>query len=62
MEKSLKELAALIGAEVIGDGSIRISGVAGIETAREGQITFIANPKYLSRASDDQRLGNHLQP
>jgi len=49
MEKSLKELAALIGAEVAGDGSIRISGVAGIETAREGQITFIANPKYLSK-------------
>jgi UDP-3-O-[3-hydroxymyristoyl] glucosamine N-acyltransferase len=51
MEKSLKELAALIGAEVIGDGSIRISGVAGIETAQEGQITFIANPKYVSRAA-----------
>jgi UDP-3-O-[3-hydroxymyristoyl] glucosamine N-acyltransferase len=49
MEKSLKELAALIGAELAGDGSTLISGVAAIETAHAGQITFIANPKYLGK-------------
>jgi len=51
MEKSLKELAELVGAEVAGDGSVLISGVAGIETARAGHITFIANPKYLGKAA-----------
>jgi UDP-3-O-[3-hydroxymyristoyl] glucosamine N-acyltransferase len=29
-----------------GDGDIDITGVAGIETAEPGQITFLANPKY----------------
>jgi len=51
MEKSLKELAGLVGAEVTGDGAVLISGVAGIEAARAGQITFIANPKYLGKGA-----------
>jgi UDP-3-O-[3-hydroxymyristoyl] glucosamine N-acyltransferase len=51
MEKSLKELAELVGAEVAGDGSVLISGVAGIEAAGAGQISFIANPKYLSKGA-----------
>ncbi len=46
MKKRLKKLAELVGGGVAGDGDIIISGVAGIETAREGEITFIANPKY----------------
>ncbi len=46
MKKRLKELAELVGGSVAGDGDIIVSGVAGIETAREGDITFIANPKY----------------
>lgn len=48
MRKTLKEIASLIEGEVVGDSSIVISGVAGIKEAREGDITFLANPKYLS--------------
>ncbi len=44
----LEELARITGGEVAGDPSIRISGVAGIREAGEGQITFLANQKYES--------------
>jgi UDP-3-O-[3-hydroxymyristoyl] glucosamine N-acyltransferase len=49
MEKSLKELAELVGGAVVGDDSTRIRGVAGIDDARPGEITFIANSKYLKK-------------
>ena len=47
MKKKLKELALWVDGTVVGDGEIEISGVAAIEEARPGEITFIANPKYL---------------
>ena len=40
------QLASFIGGRVEGDGNIPISGFAKIEEAGDGQITFIANPKY----------------
>src|SRR3972149_3872963 len=51
IKKTLKELAELVGGSVSGDGNAVISGVAGIENAAQGQITFIANPKYANRLS-----------
>jgi UDP-3-O-[3-hydroxymyristoyl] glucosamine N-acyltransferase len=47
MKKTLKELAEWVGGAVIGEGDVEISGVAPIEEAQPGEITFIANPKYL---------------
>jgi UDP-3-O-[3-hydroxymyristoyl] glucosamine N-acyltransferase len=52
MKKRLKELAAWVDGTVVGDGEIEISGVAAIEEARTGEITFVANPKYLPRLSE----------
>ena len=52
MKKTLKELAAWVDGTVIGEGDVEISGVAPIEEAEPGEITFIANPKYLSKLSD----------
>jgi UDP-3-O-[3-hydroxymyristoyl] glucosamine N-acyltransferase len=49
MKKRLKELAEWVDGTVVGDGEIEISGVAAIEEARAGEITFIANPKYLPK-------------
>ncbi|MEK6725481.1 MAG: UDP-3-O-(3-hydroxymyristoyl)glucosamine N-acyltransferase [Deltaproteobacteria bacterium] len=46
MGKTLKELAELVGCEVSGNGSILIKGVAPLESAAEGDITFITSPKY----------------
>lgn len=42
----LAEIAQLLGAECHGDPDTEITGVAGIEEAGPGQITFVANPKY----------------
>jgi UDP-3-O-[3-hydroxymyristoyl] glucosamine N-acyltransferase len=46
---TLDELASRLGAKVVGDGATIITGVAGIEQAREGQVTFVANPRYRSK-------------
>ncbi len=51
MKKELKELAEWVDGIVVGDGKIEISGVAAIEEARSGEITFVANPKYLPHLS-----------
>ncbi len=45
-EKTLEELALLVGGRVIGDGSKLVTGVATIEEAGPGDITFLASPKY----------------
>ena len=45
-EKTLSQIASLLGGEVQGDGSIKICGVAGIEQAKPGDLTFVANPRY----------------
>jgi UDP-3-O-[3-hydroxymyristoyl] glucosamine N-acyltransferase len=43
---NLSDLAAKLGCELRGDGSISITGVAGMEHAGASEITFLANPKY----------------
>ena len=48
----LSDLAARIGARVVGDGDAVVSGIAPIEEAGPGQVTFLANPKYLRFARD----------
>ena len=48
MERTLGEIASHVGGELSGDPAIRITGVAGIEEAREGDLTFLANPRYAS--------------
>jgi len=52
MKTRLKELAALVGGTVVGDDEVEISGVAAIEVAQEGEITFIAHPKYLLKLAE----------
>jgi len=47
MGKTLKEIAKLLNGKIIGDADIVITGVAGIKEARQGDITFLANPKYI---------------
>ena len=45
----LRELADRLNCRLEGDGEIEIHRVAGIEQARPGDLTFVANPKYLSQ-------------
>jgi UDP-3-O-[3-hydroxymyristoyl] glucosamine N-acyltransferase len=46
-QHSVREIASWIGAAVDGDESRLIARVAKIEEAGEGDISFLANPKYL---------------
>jgi UDP-3-O-[3-hydroxymyristoyl] glucosamine N-acyltransferase len=43
---NLGELARKLGCKLEGDPLLEISGVAGIEQAGPGEITFLSNPKY----------------
>jgi UDP-3-O-[3-hydroxymyristoyl] glucosamine N-acyltransferase len=43
---TLKTLAEAVEGRVIGNPDLVIRGAAGLEEAREGEITFLANPKY----------------
>jgi UDP-3-O-[3-hydroxymyristoyl] glucosamine N-acyltransferase len=51
MEKSLKELADYLGGRVIGDEDARIHGIAALDNAGDGEITFLANPKYAAKVA-----------
>ena len=42
----LSQVAEALGATLQGDGNLEITGIAGIEQALPGQITFVSNPKY----------------
>jgi UDP-3-O-[3-hydroxymyristoyl] glucosamine N-acyltransferase len=46
MEKTLAELAALVGGKILGDPQLLIKGVAGIKEAKKDEITFLSNPRY----------------
>lgn len=47
MKFILKEIASLIDAELVGDPDIVITGISGIKEAKKGDITFLANSKYV---------------
>jgi len=47
MEKTLGQLAEFLGGVAVGDTAAVITGVKGIEEAGAGDITFVANPKYM---------------
>src|SRR5215467_4240031 len=42
----LRAIAHALGCRLEGDGEVEISGVAGMEQAGPGHLTFLANPKY----------------
>ncbi len=43
---TVHEIAGMLQGEVVGDGNVEICRVAKIEEAGEGDLTFLANPKY----------------
>ncbi len=48
MKKTLKELADLVKGQVKGDPSTRIVGIAPLDSAQEGDITYIKSKRYSS--------------
>jgi len=47
MHKTLAEIARIVEGEVVGDPAVVITGICGIKEAKPGDLTFVANPKYL---------------
>jgi UDP-3-O-[3-hydroxymyristoyl] glucosamine N-acyltransferase len=46
MKTTLKEISEIINGNIEGNENIEITSVGTIEDAKEGEITFLANPKY----------------
>jgi UDP-3-O-[3-hydroxymyristoyl] glucosamine N-acyltransferase len=62
MEKTLQELSEYVGGTVIGDPSIKIRGVMGIDDAQEGYITFISNDKYIKKINQTKASAIIVSP
>ena len=62
MIKTLAELAGYLGGKVIGDPSIIVSGLASLDDAGEGDITFLANPQYSAKVSTTRAAAVVLPP
>ena len=45
------ELAALVGGRVVGDVGARVSGVASLSSAGEGELAFVEDAKLFESAS-----------
>ena len=50
MTLTLAEIATQLRGELIGDGSLQISGVSSADRARPGELTFAENEKYFAAA------------
>ncbi len=58
----LRELAERLGCELRGDGDVEVTGVAGIEQAGPGDVTFLANRRYASHLADTRAAAVILAP
>ncbi|HBR14886.1 MAG TPA: UDP-3-O-(3-hydroxymyristoyl)glucosamine N-acyltransferase [Candidatus Omnitrophica bacterium] len=48
MHKTLAEIASLVDGEFVGDGNLILRGLSGVKEAKEGDLTFVVNSKFLS--------------
>ncbi len=61
MNVTVGEIAAEVGGKVIGDVSVRLTGMNGIRQAQEGDLSFISSSRYL-RYLDDSKAAALLVP
>jgi UDP-3-O-[3-hydroxymyristoyl] glucosamine N-acyltransferase len=50
MQSTLEEIAAFVQARLIGDGSIRVSGIASIKDASTDDLVFVEDPENMESA------------
>lgn len=48
----LSEISNLVEGQIVGDGNTEISGIASLQEAKEGDISFLADRKYLRSVGD----------
>src|SRR3989338_10113240 len=49
MYKTVQELATYLGAEIVGDPHLTVSGIAETENARANDLVFISDRKFISK-------------
>ena len=54
MNLKLSQIAELIEAKLIGDGEVTIKGINALDSAKDGQITYIASKKYQKTLSQSK--------
>ena len=59
---TVDELAKEIGAEVVGDGSKEITAANTLEDAQPGQVSFLANAKYIKQVETTQATAVIVAP
>jgi UDP-3-O-[3-hydroxymyristoyl] glucosamine N-acyltransferase len=59
---TLRELAAQLGCELCGDGDVEIRGVAGLDEAGPGELSFLANPRYAGKLATTRAAALVLAP
>src|SRR5512138_3225687 len=59
---ALGQIAELVSGRVIGDPDLKVSGIGSLDDAVEGQITFLANPKYAAKVETTKASAVILPP
>jgi UDP-3-O-[3-hydroxymyristoyl] glucosamine N-acyltransferase len=62
MGKTLQELAEYLGGRVIGDPAATVRGLGTLDDAGEGQVTFLANPRYAAKVATTRATAVILPP
>jgi UDP-3-O-[3-hydroxymyristoyl] glucosamine N-acyltransferase len=58
----LADLAAHLGATLVGDPEAEVTSAAGLEDALPGQLAFVANPKYIALARTTRATAVVVEP
>jgi UDP-3-O-[3-hydroxymyristoyl] glucosamine N-acyltransferase len=58
----LSALALALGGTLVGDGDLEITGIAGIEDATSGQVTFLSNKRYNAQARTTRASAILVEP
>ncbi|MCL2711595.1 MAG: UDP-3-O-(3-hydroxymyristoyl)glucosamine N-acyltransferase [Planctomycetaceae bacterium] len=62
MQKTLSELATLVGGTVVGDGSLPVTGVAPLQSATTSELTFLERADRLALLQRKSRAGAVIVP
>lgn len=62
MSLRLDRIVATLGGDLAGEGSVEISGLAPLDRAGPGQLSFLSNPKYRSQLAGTRAAAVILAP
>jgi UDP-3-O-[3-hydroxymyristoyl] glucosamine N-acyltransferase len=62
MQLALGQIAELVGGRVIGNPDLTVSGIGSLDDAVDGQITFLANPKFAGKVATTRASAVILPP